>query len=149
MPTDQHKPPPHSLPCFPCPYQASCCAYGTTLSEDEAAAIEADFGPGLVFKTRWGEWRTRVRNKRCVMFRDGGCSIHAKSYYPAICRAFPWYDAETGGRYEYDIHICGEFEAKPELVAIQYATPSGASLRRQPGTDQPDAPAKERVQQAQ
>lgn len=145
----EHKAPPHQLPCFPCPHQASCCAYGSTLSEEEAAAIEADFGPGLVFKTRWGEYRTRVRNKRCVMFRDGGCAIHAKSYYPAICRAFPWYDAETGGRYEYDIHICGEFTAKPELVTLQYATPSNASLRKQLSANQPEITAEKLVQQAQ
>ncbi|MEO5567480.1 MAG: hypothetical protein ABIR92_03255 [Gemmatimonadaceae bacterium] len=118
-----------SLPCYPCPYQASCCAYGSTLSASEAAAIEADHGPGLVFKTRWGEWRTRVKNKRCVLFRNGGCTIHDKSYYPAVCRGFPWTDAETGGRYEFDVTICGEFVARPELVAIQSALPAG---RRKP-----------------
>jgi hypothetical protein len=115
-----------SLPCFPCPYQASCCAYGTTVSDAEAAAIEADHGPGLVYRTRWGEWRTRVRNKRCVMFRDGGCTIHDRSYYPAVCRGFPWTDAESGGRYEHDISICGEFGVTPELIAIQRAIPSPA-----------------------
>ena len=116
-----------SLPCYPCPYDASCCAHGTTLTDAEAAAIEADHGPGLAYKTRWGEWRTRVRNKRCVMFRDGGCTIHAKPYYPAVCRGFPWTDAETGGRYEFDISICGAFETRPELVEIQRAIPSGDS----------------------
>lgn len=111
-----------SLPCFPCPYNASCCAYGVSLTDDEAMAIESDHGPGLVYRTRWGEFRTRIRNKRCVMFRNGGCTIHDKSYYPATCRGFPWHDSE-GGRYEYDIGICGAFEANPELVQIQAATP--------------------------
>jgi len=78
-----------SLPCFPCPYNASCCAYGVSLSDSEAAAIEADFGPGLVYRTRWGEFRTRIRQKRCSLYRDGGCTIHDKSYYPAVCRGFP------------------------------------------------------------
>ncbi len=55
------------------------------------------------------------------MYRDGGCTIHDRSYYPATCRGFPWTDAETGGRYEYDVTICGVFETSPELVAIQYA----------------------------
>src|SRR5215212_943844 len=82
-----------SLPCYPCPYGASCCAYGTTVSGEEAAAITANHGPGLVYETRWGEWRTRVRNKRCVMFRNGGCTIHDQAYYPAMCRGFPWTDA--------------------------------------------------------
>jgi hypothetical protein len=112
-----------SLPCYPCPYNASCCAYGVSLSDEEAAAIEADKGPGLVYKTRWGEWRTRIKNKRCALFRDGGCTIHDRSYYPTVCRGFPWTDSD-GDRYEYDISICGEFEVRPELVTIQRALPS-------------------------
>ena len=112
-----------SLPCFPCPYNPSCCAYGVSLSDGEAAAIEADKGPGLVYKTRWGEWRTRIKNKRCALFRDGGCTIHDRAYYPTVCRGFPWTDSE-GDRYQYDISICGEFEARPELVTIQRALPS-------------------------
>ncbi|MGH7617269.1 MAG: YkgJ family cysteine cluster protein [Gemmatimonadaceae bacterium] len=116
---------PPSLPCYPCPHSASCCAYGTTVSEEEAAAIEKGFGPGLVYETQWGEWRTRVRNRRCVMFRDGGCSIHGRPYYPAQCRGFPWVDA-VGDRYEHDVTICGEFEMNPELVELQRRLPSGA-----------------------
>jgi hypothetical protein len=114
------------LPCFPCPHAASCCAYGTTLTDDEAAAVRADFGEGLVYRTRWGEWRTRIKGGRCILFKDGGCQIHAKSYYPAVCAGFPWIDAEHGGRYEYDVDICGEFVKNPELVAIQRALPSPA-----------------------
>jgi hypothetical protein len=112
-----------ALPCYPCPHNASCCAYGATVSEEEAAAIEADHGPDLVYKTRWGELRTRVRNRRCVMYRDGGCIVHDKAYYPASCRGFPWVDGETGERYEYDVTICGVFDANPELVELQRAIP--------------------------
>jgi hypothetical protein len=112
------------LPCYPCPYDASCCAHGTTVSDEEAAAIEANHGPNLVYKTRWGETRTRVKNRRCILFRDGGCTIHDRSYYPAVCRGFPWTDAETGGRYEYDIMICGAFEAQPELIALHSSIPT-------------------------
>ena len=36
-----------------------------------------------------------------------------------MCGAFPWTDPETGGRYESDVTICGEFMARPELIAIQ------------------------------
>ena len=107
-----------SLPCYPCPHASSCCAYGTTLTDDEAAAIAARHGAGTVYRTRWGEWRTRVRNRRCVFFRDGVCSIHAEAYYPAVCRGFPWTDAETGGAYEFDRTICPEFVARPELVTL-------------------------------
>lgn len=110
-----------ALPCFPCPYNASCCAYGTSVSDAEAAAIESNHGPGLVYKTRSGDWRTRIRKGRCAMFANGGCTIHDKSYYPVICRGFPWVDGETGSRYEYDIMICGEFVAQQELVEIQRA----------------------------
>jgi hypothetical protein len=88
------------------------------VSEDEAALIEANHGPGLVYRTRWGEWRTRVKKGRCALFKDGGCTIHAKPYYPAVCRGFPWIDAETGGPYEYDVEICGEFVKRPELIQI-------------------------------
>lgn len=109
------------LPCYPCPYNASCCAYGTSLSDEEAAAIEINHGPGLVYFTRWGEWRTRVRKSRCVLLRDGGCIIHDKSYYPTTCLGFPWVDGDTGERYEYDVTICGELHARPELIELQRA----------------------------
>jgi hypothetical protein len=112
------------LPCFPCPHKASCCAYGSTVSEDEALAIQENHGEGLVYRNRWGEWRTRVKKGRCALLKDGGYTIHDKPYYPAVCRGFPWTDAETGGRYEYDISICGEFVAKPALVEIQRAGPA-------------------------
>ncbi len=106
------------LPCFPCPHRAACCAYGATVSEEEAAAIIADHGDGKVYRTRWGEWRTRIKAGRCVFFVDGGCAIHARSYYPAVCRGFPWRDAETGGPYEYDRTICPEFVLRPELTKV-------------------------------
>jgi hypothetical protein len=113
------------LPCFPCPYNSSCCAYGVSLSDSEAAAIAADHGSDVLYRTHWGEWRTRVRKKRCALFRDGGCSIHDKPYYPSTCRGFPWIDEETGERYEYDVTICGEFETRSELVQIQRTIPLG------------------------
>jgi hypothetical protein len=94
------------------------------LSEVEARTIEATHGPGIVYQTRWGEWRTRVRKNRCVLYRDSGCSIHDQSYYPAMCRSFPWIDAGTGGRYEYDVDICGEFAASEELIQLQRAIPA-------------------------
>jgi hypothetical protein len=112
-----------SLPCYPCPHAASCCAYGTSLDDNEAAAIELNHGPGLIYKTHWGEWRTRVKKKRCALFQNGGCTIHDKSYYPSTCRGFPWTDSENAGRYEYDLTICGAFEANPELVTIQRSLP--------------------------
>jgi hypothetical protein len=85
--------------------------------------IAAAHGGDVVYQTRWGEWRTRVRQGRCALFRDGGCSIHDKSYYPAQCRCFPWTDPLTGGRYEYDVTICGEWAARPELIELQRALP--------------------------
>jgi Fe-S-cluster containining protein len=111
------------LPCFPCPHEASCCAYGTTLSEAEAREVLARFGRSHLYRLPDGEWRTRVRNGRCVFYVDGGCSIYDEPFYPAVCRGFPWTDAEHGGPYEADRTICGEFVARPELLAINPYTP--------------------------
>ena len=108
-----------SLPCYPCPHNASCCAYGTTVSEQEAAAIAAVHGADVVYRTRWGEIRTRVRARRCVLLKDGACTIHDKPYYPSQCRGFPWTDGETGARYEYDVTICGAMAAASDLVQLQ------------------------------
>lgn len=132
-----------TLPCYPCPYHASCCAYGSTVSDQEAAAIEANHGPGLVYRTRWGEWRTRVRKGRCALFRDGGCTIHDKPYYPAVCRGFPWTDAETGGPYEFDVTICGKFVEEPELIEIQRAGAGVIAALPRPGAPSRDRAARE------
>jgi Fe-S-cluster containining protein len=93
------------------------------VTEEEAAAIRDREGDGLVYRTRWGELRTRVRRGRCVFFQDGGCRIHAAPYYPAVCRGFPWTDAETGGPYEYDQTICPEFVLHPEYLALGRTLP--------------------------
>jgi hypothetical protein len=98
-----------SLPCYPCPHRSSCCAYGVTLSDDEAAAIARDHGGHTVYRTRWGEWRTRVRGGRCVFLRANVCTIHA----------------EPGGPYEYDRTICPEFLNRPELVQLGGSLPNG------------------------
>ena len=96
------------LPCFPCPHASACCRYGTSVSEEEAAAIQAHHGEGTVYRTRWGEWRTRVRKGYCVFHADNRCLLHDKPYYPEVCRGFPWTDVETGGPYRYDQTICPE-----------------------------------------
>ena len=106
------------LPCFPCPHHAACCAYGTTVSDMEAQSLRARHGEDKVYRTRWGEWRTRVRKGRCVFYQDQGCTIHDDPHYPAVCRGFPWTDAETGGAYEFDQSICPEFVRRPELVQL-------------------------------
>jgi hypothetical protein len=113
----QHSPFP-PLPCYPCPHGSACCAYGTTLTEAEARAIRAEHGADLVYRTRWGEWRTRVVKGRCGFLADNVCTLYDKPYYPAVCRGFPWVDAETGGPYEYDRSICPEFTLRTELMQI-------------------------------
>jgi hypothetical protein len=60
-----------------------------------------------------------VRAGRCVFLTNNVCSIYNKPYYPAVCRGFPWIDAETGGPYEFDREICPEFVKRPELYEIQ------------------------------
>jgi hypothetical protein len=111
------------LPCYPCPHRAACCAYGTTLSDQEAAALRARYGEGVAYRTRYGEWRTRVRGGRCVFYDGQGCRIHDDPCYPAVCRHFPWTDAETGGPYQFDQTICPEFVRRPELVRLGRAVP--------------------------
>jgi len=113
----QHSPFP-PLPCYPCPHRSACCAYGTTLGVAEARAIRAEHGDALIYRTRWGEWRTRVVKGRCGFLRDNACTLYNKPYYPAVCRGFPWLDAETGGAYEFDRTICPEFASRPELLQI-------------------------------
>ena len=106
------------LPCFPCPHQSSCCAHGTTVTPAEAIGLSRKHGEDKVYRTRWGEWRTRVREGRCIFLLNNVCTIHADPYYPAVCRDFPWIDTETGGHYKFDQTICGEFAQRPELVQI-------------------------------
>ncbi|HEX9894612.1 MAG TPA: YkgJ family cysteine cluster protein [Gemmatimonadales bacterium] len=97
------------LPCFPCPHASACCRYGTTVTDEEGAAIRQHHGENLVYQTRWGEWRTRIRQGYCVFHAANRCALHDKPYYPAVCRGFPFTDAETGGPYLYDQTICPEF----------------------------------------
>ena len=108
-----------ALPCYPCPHDSACCAYGATLSDDEAESLGARYGRDRMYRARWGEWRTRVRDGRCVFLVSNSCSIHTDAHYPAVCRGFPWTDAETGGAYEYDQTICPEFLTRPDLVQLE------------------------------
>jgi hypothetical protein len=113
----QHSPFP-ALPCYPCPHRSACCAHGTTLSPEEAKAIIAHHGASTAYRNRWGEWRTRLRKGRCALLVNNTCSIYNQPYYPAVCRGFPFVDAETGGPYEFDREICPEFTRRPELLQI-------------------------------
>jgi Fe-S-cluster containining protein len=107
-----------ALPCYPCPHASACCAYGATLSDAEVEAIHRVHGKGKTYQTRWGEWRTRVAKGRCAFLRNNSCSIYDQPYYPAVCRGFPFVDAESGGPYEFEREICPEFELRPELHQI-------------------------------
>ena len=107
-----------ALPWYPCPHHSACCAYGATLSDAEAAAITAIHGADRIYRTRWGEWRTRVSRRRCVFLVNNACTIYGKPFYPAVCRGFPFVDAETGGPYQFDRTICPEFVTRPELLQI-------------------------------
>lgn len=113
----QHSPFP-ALPCYPCPHHSACCAYGTTLSDEEAESIRSEYGDGPLYRTTNGDWRTRVVKGRCAFLVANVCAIYNQPYYPAVCRGFPWLDAETGGPYQYDRKICPEFSKRPELHQI-------------------------------
>ena len=73
-----------------------------------------------------GEWRTRVVKGRCVMWKENSCSIYDTPEYPAVCRGFPFIDAESGGAYEFDQTICPEFLARPELIQLGSTRRNGA-----------------------
>lgn len=134
-----------SLPCFPCPHDSACCAFGVTLKDEEAHQIVARFSERSIYRTRWGEWRTRVKAGRCVFLSDNACTLHGEPFFPAVCRGFPWIDAETGGPYEFDRTICPEFVWQEELHQLQRATGHTRSGRRDPV---PRNPTKVRVDAA-
>jgi Fe-S-cluster containining protein len=60
-----------------------------------------------------------VRGGRCVFLENNVCIIHDDRSYPAVCRGFPWIDAEHGGPYEFDQSICPEFLDGTRVVQIQ------------------------------
>ena len=56
-------------------------------------AITTKFGAEHVYRSEDGDWRTVVRDGRCI-FQDpqsGACGIHSADFYPAQCRAYPWH----------------------------------------------------------
>lgn len=117
--TDAHGFP--RLPCYPCPHHSACCAHGTTLNDREAQGILRKHGGARIYQTRWGEWRTRVRNGRCAFWAHNACGLYHTPEYPAVCQGFPWIDAEHGGPYEFDQDICPEFDQRPDLVQLGLA----------------------------
>ena len=120
-------PSPHpQLPCYPCPHHSACCGFGTTLSPEEARGIVRKYGKHKVYKTRWGEWRTRVAQGRCVMWKENSCSIYNTPEYPEVCRGFPFVDVESGEPYKYDQTICPEFLTRPELIQLSSTRRNGA-----------------------
>jgi Fe-S-cluster containining protein len=108
--TNTHKAPPSFLPCFPCPHKSACCRWGTYLSQDEATALMDVWGPDYVyFHEDDGEWRTQVKDGRCMFMADGGCSIHKHKHYPRVCRIFPRRDGRDESLPEaHDAAICPE-----------------------------------------
>jgi len=88
------------------------------VSDEEAEAITRHGDGRKLYRTKWGEWRTRVRGGRCAVLVEHSCSLHDQPFYPAVCRGFPWIDAETGGPYEFDRTICPEFDRRPALSQI-------------------------------
>jgi hypothetical protein len=42
------------LPCFPCPHASACCAFGVTLTDEEAEALGSRYGRDKMYRNRWG-----------------------------------------------------------------------------------------------
>lgn len=100
---------PQTLPCVPCPHDAKCCSYGTSLTAVEVGMLIEEFGVGVVRYDEEGrEWRTVVEGSRCIFQQgDGRCRIHDHPAYPVTCRLFPWADVD-GGPYQGELSICPE-----------------------------------------
>src|SRR4051795_980476 len=60
----------------------------------------------------------------------GNRIIHDDPHYPAVCRGFPWTDAETGGPYRGDPEVCPEFVLRPQPKAVLRPDEGGAWQRR-------------------
>lgn len=98
------------LPCFPCPHNSACCAYGVDLVGSEAAQIAAKYGEHVLTTDEDGTPRTKVdpSTEHCVFWRDNACTLHDTPFYPSTCRGFPLTNAEGSAPYEYDVSICPE-----------------------------------------
>ena len=121
----------HGVPgvtCYPCPYDASCCAR-RTVSDREAAAIELN--PAWIGVSNAVGRVADTSEEQTLRSTATGCTIHNKPYYPTVCRRFPW-STQTGGGTSYDVTICGGFVARQ--VGRDSARWSGApsNLERQP-----------------
>ena len=97
-----------SLPCFPCPHASQCCSWGATITLRELVQIVEHAGLDAITNGDPDEYRTAVVDGHCVFLRDNVCTIHGQPFYPAVCRGFPFVDAEHGGPYEGDVTICPE-----------------------------------------
>jgi hypothetical protein len=126
----QHSPFP-PLPCYPCPHQSACCKHGATLSPEEARAIRARHGSHLIYRNRWGEWRTRVLKGRCS-FLTNNVHIYNRSYYPAVCRGFPGWMPKPAS-----LRDTGD-SSEPERRELPQINPCGQRLEPAPG---PTCPA--------
>ncbi len=106
------------LPCHPCPHMSSCCRRGVSVTEDEAAAIVAEFGANaLVWNEEEKGYRTRVQGQRCLFYDGNGCILHNRTIYPRLCLNYPWFGMD-GQLYEYEIDICPEMLIRPDLMVF-------------------------------
>jgi hypothetical protein len=99
------------LICFPCPHNGACCEFGVDITDEEADQMISIHGSESVILDDGG-YRTNVKNGCCFFFLDGLCSIHSKSYYPKVCKSFPFEDGILGGPYQGDANECPEFANK-------------------------------------
>ena len=106
------------LPCYPCPHRSACCSRGVSVTYQEAAAIITEFGADyLVWDIEEQGYRTRVEGQKCIFHKGGGCTIHDRTAYPKLCHNYPWFGME-GQVYEFEVDICPEMLARPELSAF-------------------------------
>ena len=91
------------MPCVEsdCPHNSICCSWGVSVTDEERPQIIQAYGiDSVIWDEEEKEWRTAVKDGKCVFQKDNRCMLHDKPYYPYYCKIFPF------DGYEYDVTIC-------------------------------------------
>lgn len=91
------------LVCFPCPNNSMCCQHGVDIYPDEEVQIILNHGAEAVVSGPNGMARTAVVDGTCIFMKENRCKIHAESYYPKVCKSFPFKDSESDEPYKGEV----------------------------------------------
>jgi len=83
--------------------------------DDEREAVEKEFGRDFVsWDEEEKEFRTAVKDGHCVFLENNACSIHSRTYYPIVCRGYPFRNLYDTRPYEFEIE-CPDSSLSPLL----------------------------------